>query len=156
GMVPAQCEVHKERIRNRCKQIRESVWFDWERALNEIRKYAVELSLALISAGLIALVAWLKAKLSQVKTFARDLEDRVFDPFFRRPTLYEQYATNLILIGEGGSGKTTILHALTGSDDIKPDVATNELSTYTLVNEVTIERKGRVVRRLFRIYADDY
>ena len=84
------------------------------------------------------------------------LEDRVLDPFFLRPVEYEQFATNLILIGEGGSGKTTLLHALTAASEANPDIATAESCTYTLVHEISVEKQGKVERRLTRIYAEDY
>lgn len=162
GMNQEQCNIFKSRISNRCKEF-QSTWIDWEKLADHLRKYAAELSFALISAALITLVAWLRAKIESLKstnqiltTTARTLEDRIFDPFFKRPDEYDQFATNMILIGEGGSGKTTIIHALTGADEARPDIATNQVSTYTLVNELTVETKGRVVRRLFRIYIDDY
>jgi hypothetical protein len=37
-----------------------------------------------------------------------------------------------------------------------PDVATNEVSTYTLVYEISVLRRGKLTRRLLRIYSDDY
>jgi hypothetical protein len=107
------------------------------------------------------LVAWINARKASAEARRSNeqvtkLESRALDPFFERPAEFEQFATNMILIGEGGSGKTTLLHALSGAPEAKPDVATLDLSTYTLVHEISIERKGRALRRLTRIYSDDY
>jgi GTPase SAR1 family protein len=102
------------------------------------------------------LSAWLRIRLKRLKDKIGLLSSRVFDPFFLRPSHFDQYATNLILIGEGGSGKTTVVHALSGANEARPDVATAMMSTYTLVNEISIEAKGKITRRLVRIYIDDY
>jgi hypothetical protein len=123
---------------------------------DSLGNYASQLALSALSLLFATSTAWLKVRFDRLKAKVSVLSSRIFDPFFPRPNFFDQYATNLILIGEGGSGKTTILHALSGANEAKPDVATDTLSTYTLVNEISIEQDKEVTRRLIRIYTDDY
>jgi GTPase SAR1 family protein len=124
--------------------------------------YASAIIVAVISLLATSLIGWIKAhqnaaEVKKSNETVLKLEDRVLDPFFQRPDDYEQYGTNLILIGEGGSGKTTLLHALSASSEAAPDIATAQVSTYTLVYEVSIKKDNvREKRRLVRIYAEDY
>jgi GTPase SAR1 family protein len=131
-------------------------WFDLGKIQAAIKDRATELALLAISLVFAASTAWLKIRFEKMKGKVRLLSSRILDPFFLRPVRFDQYATNLILIGEGGSGKTTVLHAISGANEARPDVATNWLSTYTLVNEISVEADKEVARRLVRIYADDY
>jgi GTPase SAR1 family protein len=129
---------------------------DLKKVKDSIRDRATELVLLLVSLVFAASTAWLKVRFDQLKAKVGVLSSRIFDPVYARPTHFDQYATNLILIGEGGSGKTTVLHALSGADEARPDVATAEVSTYTLVHETSIEVNRQITRRLVRVYADDY
>jgi GTPase SAR1 family protein len=131
-------------------------WIDVTKVVLAIREQATAVVLALISLIFAALAAWLKFRFHRLKAKMGLISSRIFDPFFPRPVRFDQYATNLILIGEGGSGKTTIVHALSGANEAKPDVSTAAMSTYTLVNEISIETNNQVARRLVRIYTDDY
>jgi GTPase SAR1 family protein len=121
-----------------------------------IKQHTTQLILAVIALIFATTTAWLTFQFDRLKTKVAVLSSRALDPFFRRPTLFDQYATNLILIGEGGSGKTAILHALSGANEANPDVSTATVSTYTLVNEISIVANKQETRRLVRIYVDDY
>jgi ABC-type glutathione transport system ATPase component len=131
-----------------CDEVLKFSWIDTEKIWNMIREPMTELILLIISLVFAASTAWLKVRLVALRSKIGLLSSRVFDPFFVRPSHFDQYATNLIIIGESGSGKTTLVHALSGANEAKPDVATATMSTYTLVNEISIESDNKITRRL--------
>ncbi|HXO68620.1 MAG TPA: GTPase domain-containing protein [Bradyrhizobium sp.] len=171
GLPGAACQSAKATADLKCKEILGD-WSIFGFLPNGTKEKFVEYA-ALIIFGLLGLAAsnvhaWIKAKKAKADALQSNeqarqsneqvikLENRALDPFFDRPVDFDQYATNMILVGEGGSGKTTLIHALSGAGEAQPDVATNEMSTYTLVHEISIEQKGGTIRRLVRIYSDDY
>ncbi|MBR1267502.1 GTPase domain-containing protein [Bradyrhizobium sp. AUGA SZCCT0222] len=164
GVPGVACRSVKDASDVKCKEIlKEWSIFDYlpKGSAEKFVEYAALILFAVFGLAVANLVAWINARKSQA--IARQsteqvvkLENRALDPFFNLPVDFDQHATNMILIGEGGSGKTTLLHALSGAAEAKPDVATAELCTYTLVHEVSIEQKGNKIRRLVRIYSDDY
>jgi hypothetical protein len=131
-------------------------FINWAKILEAFAEQTTNFVLLLIALFSTAMAAWLKLRFEALKDKVAILSSRILDPFFTRPELFDQYATNLILIGEGGSGKTTIVHALSGCNEAAPDIATSIKSTYTLVNEVSIETGQQLTRRLVRVYTDDY
>lgn len=163
GDPGAVCRVAKSKVELACKElVGWSVWDYLPKGSKEkFVEYAALIIFAVLGLAVANLLTWINALKASAEARRSNeqieiLEDRALDPFFERPADYDQFATNMILIGEGGSGKTALLHALTGAAEAKPDVATPDRSTYTLVHEISIEQKGRVVRRLTRIYSDDY
>lgn len=143
--------------------------------LNTLKTALVAIGIALIGAAATAITGWAQnyslkknvekkeneieekqTEIDKKQKEIKSLENRALDPFFPRPDDYDQYATNMIIIGEGGSGKTTLLYALTASEKARPDYSTAQRAAYTLVHEITMETKNGVERRLQRIYSDDY
>lgn len=163
------CKTTKVAVETICTPIlAQTTYFDF--VPDNVRKALTE-NLAVILVTLIglasaAITAWinqkrsqfakLRAEVAQKDDRVKALERRVMDPFFQRPMAVEQYATNMILIGEGGSGKTTIIHALTSSDKVRPDVATGSLDTFAIIKEITVVKDDKITRRIYRIYTDDY
>lgn len=156
GFPPDQCQITKERVATKCAELSLSFATYVSVFLDNVRDKIFELLLAIAAAAGALASGWLNHVNSKLRRTVSNLKVRIVDPFFERPDAYRHFATNMVLIGEGGSGKTTIVHALTGSDRVHPDISTNEMSTYTLVNEMTIEKKDETYRRLARIYTDDY
>ncbi len=170
GLTNDQCELYRQSVTNACKNL-ESPLVKFFSIMHEVISENIA-EIILATFGLIAAViagifrnitsklqerlATLNFSFTSLMSEKEILAARVNDPFFDRPKLGEQYATNLILIGEGGSGKTTLVHALTGSEEAEPDIATAEFKTYTVVNEVNTKTNSRISRRLTRIYIDDY
>jgi hypothetical protein len=105
----------------KCDELLIFSWFDKKKIWNAITERTTELVLLAVSVLFGALSARLRIRLERLKGKIGLLFSRVFDPFFLRPSHFDQYATNLILIGEGGSGKTTLVHALSGANEAKPD-----------------------------------
>ena len=117
--------------------------------LEQAEKYLFEILSAIVavSFGFVAL---------RVQRVADRLKKRIGDPFFARPATFENRAINVIMIGEGGSGKTTIIHALTGSDEANPEIATDAYATYSIVLEINVKKSAKETRDVYRIYVDDY
>ena len=65
---------------------------------------------------------------------------------------------NVVLIGTGGAGKTSIIRALTAIGAAEPIQATAGMDLYTLVQEVHSQREGstNVFKRSTRIYIQDH
>ena len=104
-----------------------------------------------IGALLATIIAYFRVKINA-------LVSRLGDPLIKkRKVKYSTKGVNLLLIGEGGSGKTSIIRALSGSYDAAPDRSTAFPRTYSIVHEVDIiDQNGSIKRSLERIYANDY
>lgn len=112
--------------------------------------------IASIIAALVAILTWIKIRFHRFKKATEHLITRLADPFYKNYESYDSRAINAVLIGEGGSGKTTLIRALTGASEASPDIGTDSISTYSLVHEVTVNQNNSKKRRIFRIYIDDY
>ena len=123
--------------------------------LDGIRPYYPEIA-GFVIAGLLAGLALLKAKLERVRESAKIAFSRLADPFLSEKLEYESRALNVVLVGEGGSGKTTLIHGLTAAPEAIPSIATDKIASYSLVQEMTVEINKEKKRRLFRIFIDDY
>lgn len=107
---------------------------------------------AVLVAALLTVIAWMQRKLT-------DLRARILDPF--RPTVRESplqvKAVNVVVVGEGGTGKTSLIRALTGCEKADPSVPSKGFRLYTCANEVDV-RQGpdQIQRVLTRLYIEDY
>ena len=122
-----------------------------------VYKYSDQINSAIL-AGLLALLAWLRLSFTKLKKSAQAAFERLSDPACETNQNYESKSLNIFLVGEGGSGKTSIIKSLTAAPEAAPDIATNSISTYSLVHEVTVLNKERNIksRRFYRFYIDDY
>lgn len=127
----------------------------WQTFLDGAKEYRDEI-VGTIIAALLAALAWLKVSFNRLRAAAKTAFNRLADPFLKPGTKYDSRALNVILIGEGGSGKTTLIHSLTAAPEAVPEIATNSIETYSLVQEVTVKADDSIKRRLFRIFIDDY
>ncbi|WP_125932093.1 GTPase domain-containing protein [Thiosocius teredinicola] len=123
--------------------------------VDSLKPYKDELIAAII-AVLLAALASLKVRMHRLAESAKIAISRLAYPLFEEYESYDSRALNIVLIGEGGSGKTTLIRALSGAPEAAPDIATDDISTYSLVQEVTVENDNSKKRRLFRLYIDDY
>lgn len=105
-----------------------------------------------------AVGAVLAGIIAYFRSIINTLVSRLGDPLIKkRKVKYSTKGVNLLLIGEGGSGKTSIIRALSGSYDAAPDKSTAFPRTYSIVHEVdVIDENGGIKRSLERIYANDY
>jgi len=90
------------------------------------------------------------------KNQAAKLKIRLADPYIEHAPRYETTGLSIMLVGIGGSGKTSLVRALSASDHAKPDVATAHSRTYSLANEVTVNQEAQSSRRLVRFYITDH
>jgi len=147
-----QCDALRTSKQAACQAISASgVWYNrlLEFLLPKIENNLFELFATLLVLALAASTAFFK------RVSAR-LGKRIGDPFFKRSVSFENHGLNIIVVGEGKSGKTTIIHTLSGSDDANPEVSTDEYATYTLVHEINVVSTGRNKRDVYRLYFDDY
>ena len=111
--------------------------------------------LTVLSAGLAYLSASLAFKL-------KDLAKRLGDPVTPRAAkrTFITRGVNVLIAGDAGRGKTSIVRALSGSYLAAPSRATNARHTYSIVYEVDIEapidQKGLNPRLLERVYINDF
>lgn len=127
----------------------------WQTLRDVAKEYKDEIGGTIIAA-LLAILAWLKVSFNKLREAAQTAFNRLADPFIKPGTKYDSRALNVVLIGEGGSGKTTLIHSLTAAPEAVPEIATDSIETYSLVQEVTVKTDDSVKRRLFRIFIDDY
>lgn len=87
------------------------------------------------------------------------LEQRLGDPLFARPKEreFETRAVNVLLVAEGGSGKTSLIRALSGSRSADPALPTTSFDAYNLVWEIDLKKSDvQQVRTITRVYIEDY
>ena len=109
------------------------------------------------TAGVI--IAVLAVLLATLRVRFNALAARLGDPFFKRPNdrNFETLGVNVVLIGEGGSGKTSIIRGLSGSRAADPALPTDSYAAYNVVHEVDVKKEGQPpVRRIVRMYIEDY
>ena len=109
---------------------------------------------ALIIAALGAVIALARRKI-------KVLDDRLGDPLLLRPEAakYETRGVNVLLVGLGGSGKTSIIRALSGCGEANPAAGTSvrNVKIYNLVQEVDVQADNReITHTVNRIYIEDY
>lgn len=128
-----------------------------EKAIGLIKTSGLlEALVAALGAGGVYLLTRLRMRVVQ-------LTRRLGDPMMEKGEArdFRSYGVNVILVGEGGSGKTSLIRALSGSRNAAPSRSTALPSTYCIVHEVDVEssdprRFGQSQRSLRRIYANDY
>lgn len=105
----------------------------------------------------------LRSKLYEYKKLVKDNEAelqksvvRAADPIYSTQGTYEHEAVNMVLVGEGGSGKTTLIRSFTCAGNSRPIVSTGGFETYSIVRDVGIAKGDKFHRRVTRIYVDDY
>lgn len=94
------------------------------------------------------MLTYTRTRLSRVYTW-------LIDPQIKERPL-ESHAVNVILVGDGGTGKTSIIQALSGSPDANPAAATAENALYSIAQETNVEAGESVRRRLIRTYISDH
>jgi len=104
----------------------------------------------LVVAGLLALLTRWRIELGK-------LRERYIDPLHGKLPHLDQYAVNAMVVGLGGSGKTSIIRSLSACEEADPEIKTAVNQTYTIVNEVSVKGKGgELYRRVNRIYIDEH
>lgn len=87
----------------------------------------------------------------------RALTTRLADPLLSRLPEIETRALNVLFVGIGGSGKTSLVHALSASKDAKPSVATAENHLFSVAHEVNIATPSlEPHRQLVRFFLSDH
>jgi len=92
----------------------------------------------------------------------RVLDARLGDPMRLRPRTsgYRTRGVNVILVGLGGAGKTSIVRALSGCGEANPAAATVprlKVKLYSVVQEIdVIDGESSLLHDLNRIYIEDY
>ena len=154
GADAKACAEYRQTLVENCKDLSQP-WFKrsnfgdiWEAIASPVA--AVLITLVTVICGVV--ITWLNSKMKRFQELAR----RTADPFIPNPPPFEHFATNVLLIGMGGSGKTTLIRALTGAKEANPNIGTDEASNYSFVSEISVEKEGNLIRRLYRIYVDDY
>ena len=96
----------------------------------------------------------------KVSTLLSRLGDPIINPIIKggKPVRFDTRGVNLLVVGEGGSGKTSIIRALSGSPHAEPSRATQFPTTYSIAHEIDVKSHdgNRPKRTLERIYANDY
>gem|GEM_PF-5064476 len=92
-----------------------------------------------------AILAWLTNKLKK-------LSRRLSGPRFSLPKRSIESVNQVLLIGLGGSGKTSLIQKITAHPDAEPRIKSADFKTYSLVHEITKEEEQHVCR----IDIDDY
>lgn len=112
--------------------------------------------LSLLVVGLIA--EFFRRRASSYKSDIVSILNWFADPLAKKNTEgFEQTGVNLIIVGEGGVGKTSIVKALTASPHASPDIPTVGHKSYSIFHQVkTTNVTGREIRKLVRIYIEDY
>jgi len=125
-----------------------------------IFRYSKELVFALLLAALAGLTSYLYSRLTALnEKFLDALFSGLSDPFINsKEANHTEKAINVLLAGTGGSGKTSILRALSGSERILPYQPTEQYDFYILINEISSrsEDEDLAERETTRIYVDDY
>ena len=116
----------------------------------------------LIVAGFGVLIMY-HTKMNEYRKLAKESKDaaqesivRAADPIYASQGTYEHEAVNMVLVGEGGSGKTTLIRSFACAGTDRPIVKSGGFATYAMVKEVGVSKAGELRRTVTRIYVDDY
>jgi GTPase SAR1 family protein len=88
----------------------------------------------------------------RLKNININLKRRLFDPFFKLAEKSEVRTSNVLIIGDGGTGKTTLARALSGAEEVSPFESTRIRRTYVISKEF----QGEDSSHIHRIYLEDY
>lgn len=107
-----------------------------------------------IFAGLVlvlgGLAAWFRSQLGA-------LRQRLADPLIKVQPKFESLATNVLFCGSGGCGKTSLVYAISGSDDANPSRASSVNRLYSVAHEVSVSLDDKKPsRRLTRLFLSDH
>jgi len=105
----------------------------------------------LVTALLVVMLTWARAKVSSFKSRLADPTDKKF-----KFLSGETKGINVVLFGQGGVGKTSLIRAISGSPHANPQSATTDLDAYNIVHEVNVSQEGQESRRITRIWAEDH
>lgn len=101
---------------------------------------------SLIAVSLLTTIsAWFMKRISGLKK-------RLAGPRFNLPLKSEERINRVLLVGIGGSGKTTFIRSVTNHPDANPRIKTGSVKTYSMVHELTTGGTSIVNR----IDVDDY
>lgn len=96
---------------------------------------------------------WLRRKLKRYKDFLEDGTSEYAD----RERLDRQDTINIVLVGEGGSGKTSIIRSIAAMSKADPAVPTMASAPlYCISSEVSVIRNKRRLRRRIALNIQDY
>jgi len=152
GEDPATCNPKIEKRTTDCAAHLDTPSVKWEIAWEDIKvrtsEYIEEIlgALALFFA---AIAAYFKAALSRLRS-------RIFDPLIKRAADISTSGLNVLVVGKGGAGKTSVIKALAGSNEINPNVANSINEFYSISHEIDTDKQGIVSRRILRLYFSDH
>lgn len=120
----------------------------WDNFRAQIADYINEI-LGTIALFFAAAAAYFKTALSRLKS-------RIFDPLIRRAADISTSGLNVLVVGKGGSGKTSLIKALAGSSEINPNVANAINEFYSISHEIDTVKQDVVNRKVLRFYFSDH
>lgn len=128
--------------------------------LKTATKHLKELLLALMGLVTAFLLAWIgrmRGKVSELTDSLFKFKIRLGDPIVERiADTNVTTGVNVVIYGIGGTGKTSIIRALTGMRQADPESSTDKLATYSIVQEHDYKEQSKPsVRSLTRIYLED-
>jgi hypothetical protein len=85
-----------------------------------------------------------------------ELRRRLTGVRFQLPEQYIESYNRVLLVGLGGSGKTTLIRELTGNKSASPRIKSADLLTYSLVHEIVYQEINYAKSHVCRIDIDDY
>jgi hypothetical protein len=142
----------------------ESFWWKWTREIAERHEFEDAIGGAIILMfG--ALCTYLSGKIGLYKTRLRTLNRRLTGLTrrlsgvrFGLPDQVIESYNRVLLVGMGGTGKTSLIRSLFANPTANPRMKTGELSTYCLVHEIVYQDRdpANSVSHACRIDIDDY
>lgn len=147
-----QCDARQEQEKSDCEAYLDSWASNWEALSGFLAKLFSE-HLEFIFAAIAALFA---AAAAYFRNRFEELRKRLFDPFIKRLPEYKTIGANVLLVGIGGVGKTSIIRALCGSTSINPAAATASNKLYSIAHEFDMKERDVTQRRLFRVFISDH
>jgi len=126
--------------------VNNTIWKDFKKLWSSFISW-----IALLGSGF--LIEYFRRRANSYKEDVNKIFNWFADPLSKKTTeIFEQTGVNLILVGEGGVGKTSLIKALTSSPHVRPDVPTNDTQTYSMFHQVKVEGEdGKIYRKLIRI-----
>lgn len=149
---PTACEPRKTARALECADLQESWWGIWDKIKTGVARIVSE-QITLILGGIASFfavaAAFFKKRLNAISK-------RVFNPLIQVTPKYETLAVNVLVVGKGGTGKTSIVRALSGSEDVNPAISTPENNLYSIAHEVDHISNNIGFTRVLRIYMSDH